>query len=933
MLRGQSWSIAKASKECGFAIDSGKKMELLKKTANENRGGWARSDPADFPLHPDNWMPATNEALADPTGFLFVQRFFGFELSVWQQKFWAELEEAWATEDREYLCVNVAPGLGKALALDTPIATPGGWSTIKDLTVGDEVFDDQGSPCRVVAKSDVFYGHDCFEVTTDDGASLIADAAHEWPVRVSARYTPKPGPTGPKVTPDGVHLRETRDLARPRSKRPCLAMGGALDLPHQDLPIDPYVLGTWLGDGTSASSSITTADVEITVEITRAGYDVRRLTPKYRWGIGGLFRQLRLAGLHGNKHIPEAYFRASRAQRLALVQGLVDTDGYVSPEGCIEFCSTNRRLADGMQQLVRSLGAKASLREGRASVNGKDCGPKYRVGFYLADAARLPRKAVLCRDNERTPSRYLTATPVESVPTQCLQVDSPSRLFLAGEGMLVTHNSTVIVAFAAKRTALNRKIRGLFMSRAHSLAQRNTMRLRRALERTEPFTNATSTMAMDFGRFRARQGETWRAAEFVVEQPEGGLIEEKEPTWAAFGFDAEWLGNRLDLVFGDDLDSTRSIRNMEIVEQNWDIFDNELEPRLDPGGLLCITQQRLGSFDFSAHALGKKLLPEDDGITEDPDGALQYRQIIYKAHYEDKCLGVDTHKAGSPSWPDGCLLDPRRLPYRDLRKVMKPGNERTFQVVYQQNDMAAEDALVQRIWVDGGRDADGNYYIGCWDKDRDEWELPRRADGTLALDGDVLGIITVDPSPTKYWSVQAWAYHPDSKQQFLLQQHRERMEAPDFLDWAHSLRAFTGLAEDWWHLYEKIGVRLTHIIVEINAAQRFLLQYEHVHRWMRQRQVEVVAHSTQRNKSDPDYGIQMLAPVWKFGQVRLPGKGRGRISSMRLVDEAVRYPNSVTTDCLMGQWFLNFSIDRLYTPGIDMATPKWRPSWMQRVNT
>lgn len=489
--------------------------------------------------------------------------------------------------------------------------------------------------------------------------------------------------------------------------------------------------------------------------------------------------------------------------------------------------------------------------------------------------------------------------------------------------------STVMVMFAAKVTVLRRKIRGMFLSRTHILAQHNTMRLRRALERVKPFTNAESTLAVDFGRFRARQGETWRAVEFVVEQFDGELLEEKEPTWAAYGFDAEWLGNRLDVILGDDLDSTRSLFNMEIVERNWDIFDNELEPRLDSGGLMVVAQQRLSPVDFSAHVLGKQILPDDDGITENPEGILQYKHVIYKAHYEDLCKGVDTHKHGSPGWPDGCLLDPRLRSYRDLRSEMRKG--RNFQVVFQQEDMTAQDALVQKVWVNGGRDEDGNMFIGCWDPDRQAWELPHRADGSPALEGEVLGIMTVDPSPTKFWAVAAWAYHPASQQRFLLDLHREKMEAPDFLDWSSSLNTFTGLAEDWRFLFDRAGVRMSHVIVEINAAQRFMLQYQHFHRWMREKRIEVTGHSTQRNKSDPEYGVQMLASIWKFGQIRLPGSsiGHGKVHALRLVDEVLRYPNSTTTDCIMAQWFLEFAIPRLYVPAADASIPKWRPSWMR----
>jgi hypothetical protein len=167
------------------------------------------------------------------------------------------------------------------------------------------------------------------------------------------------------------------------------------------------------------------------------------------WHIG--FRaELGAAGLLGNKHIPLAYLRASPAQRLALLRGLMDTDGYCCKgSGDSEFSSTNERLARGARELAISLGLKATLSTGRAKLYGKDCGPKYRVCFmaHLPLAVfRVPRKLVRQRESgaqgARVRRRYIVAVePAPSVPVRCIAVDSPSRLYLAGEAMIATHNT------------------------------------------------------------------------------------------------------------------------------------------------------------------------------------------------------------------------------------------------------------------------------------------------------------------------------------------------------------------------------------------------------------------------------------------------------------------------------------------------------------
>lgn len=439
-------------------------------------------------------------------------------------------------------------------------------------------------------------------------------------------------------------------------------------------------------------------------------------------------------------------------------------------------------------------------------------------------------------------------------------------------------------------------------------------RLRRLLERTAPAVGAAGTLSGDFGRFKpSESGEVWRASEGVVEQLDGTPVEEKEPTFAAFGFDADWIGNRIDLLFGDDLDSTRSMANPETVARNREIYDNELEPRVDPpkdpalgGGLLAINQQRLGVWDFSNHAVSKRIpVEDDDGLTDDVVTVPQYTHLVFKAHYEENCRGAETHRSGAPAWPEGCLLDPRRLSWRDLRKAMN--SRRRFAVVYQQEEADESEALVPRLWIDGGRGTDGVDYPGCWDGDRGLAEIPK---GLVAPN---LSVVTCDPSPTKYWSVQWWLVNVPTEQRFLLDQARQVMDAPDFLDFNMNAGSYSGLLEEWWQRSRDAAVPFGHLIVEANAAQRFMLQYDLFRKWAQSRKVLVIPHQTHRNKSDPDFGVQSIASRYRFGQVRLPGKSNdpGRIAALKLVDEVTRWPSGATDDCVMAHWFLEWNLPRI----------------------
>ncbi len=238
-----------------------------------------------------------------------------------------------------------------------------------------------------------------------------------------------------------------------------------LDLQTALLPVDPYLLGVWLGDGTSAEGHITCAlaDREIIDHIEEAGYTVRTRIIKAttaRFVVAGLRKTLRLAGLLNNKHIPHCYLRASSSQRRALLQGLMDSDGSADRRSnqC-EFTSTKERIADGFYELATSLGIIARMKEGRAKLYGRDIGPKWRIFFTPPFVPfRLARK--VSRMDLAGPRktlrrlRFLTAVePNGWAPVRCIAVDSPSALYLAGKAMIPTHNSTV-ASIMALHTAL-----------------------------------------------------------------------------------------------------------------------------------------------------------------------------------------------------------------------------------------------------------------------------------------------------------------------------------------------------------------------------------------------------------------------------------------------------------------------------------------------
>lgn len=242
---------------------------------------------------------------------------------------------------------------------------------------------------------------------------------------------------------------------------------GALELPHVPVPVPPYTLGAWLGDGSSRRGDITTADPEILSEIRADGYEVSAHADPLTHGILGLQAQLRAAGVLTDKRIPALYQRASKEQRMALLQGLMDTDGYVAEDGGCEIALCKRDLAVDTLELVRGLGIKASMTSGPAALTEPDpaepggtrrriVGTRHRIKFTTtARVFRLPRKASRLPASVRPTQSRLYVTDVEvseSVPMRCLKVEDPEHLYLAG-GFVPTHNSVLMQSIVAGAVA------------------------------------------------------------------------------------------------------------------------------------------------------------------------------------------------------------------------------------------------------------------------------------------------------------------------------------------------------------------------------------------------------------------------------------------------------------------------------------------------
>jgi phosphate starvation-inducible protein PhoH and related proteins len=362
---------------------------------------------------------------------------------------------------------------GRAQPLTSPVLTPHGFHPIGSLRVGDLVIGSDGRPTPVLA----VYPQgrkDVFRVSAQDGASTLCCEEHLWHVTTPAdRRRGKPG----RVLETREMIGKLRAAHQHRFELPLIE--SPVEFEPLDVPMDPYALGLLLGDGcltTKTTPSFTTADPELAValESSLEGIELRRKsrvdyvlrnTAGQRGGVivsnpvTLLLRELGLAGTRSTtKFIPEEYLYNSAEVRLAVLQGLLDSDGGpVTQAGrsCrVQYSTSSPGLRDDVAFTVRSLGGVVYCRTraaaGRSPGHANGRPVHHRADAFVMDIRlpagiepfRLERKRELYREHgSGRPARYVhRIEPAGDAETVCIQVAAADSLYVTDD-FLLTHNT------------------------------------------------------------------------------------------------------------------------------------------------------------------------------------------------------------------------------------------------------------------------------------------------------------------------------------------------------------------------------------------------------------------------------------------------------------------------------------------------------------
>ncbi len=516
----------------------------------------------------------------------------------------------------------------------------------------------------------------------------------------------------------------------------------------------------------------------------------------------------------------------------------------------------------------------------------------------------------------------------------------------AGKTLLFQH-------FICWMIARNRNIRVIWLAASDEMATSRVRWIRQELNRTEPWGGDPDDMASGraqkpdvcmtdlFGRFRpsAHHGTPWRAGEFTVSTASDASRTDEGPpatgpTLLAVGPDSrDLLGRRANLIVADDIWTKAENDNPDLGRKAKNLYERTVTSRLQPNGTLALVMQRLGPNDLTRYVLNKQRQVRDPDSGATVGWEPVYQHIVYPAHHDDLCGG--THPDRRPAWdpadprPGHCLTDPLALPPDDYLAVV---NTPSWLVEYQQRDTNPATAIFREIWLTGGTDEDRQQFKGCLDLDRGLWELPEG----LPKAG-LASAVAIDVGHENYWGLYASVHSVAEETEWVLAAQRRRMPAgtaDGLLDWDFERHCWVGLLEDWYQRSKALGVPFTHVVAEINAAQRHLFRRTNViDRWQLQRTCRVITHDTTgRNKNDPKLSIEALLAIrYQLGAVRLPWRPGEAQSSVRpLYDQLVGYTRGMKEDdVLMAAWMRTLNRKRVQRPvEVDTGGGEQMPPWV-----
>jgi len=614
------------------------------------------------------------------------------------------------------LIFTLPPRHMKLCADSTPIATPAGYRKHGDIQPGDYVFGPDGKPALVRGVS--LKGDADLEVVFGNGDIIKVNGNHLW--TVFDRWQQKWRTLDTKTIASMPMDKNRNRFFIPEFE--CLNFDG-----HHELPLHPYLLGCWLGDGTSASACIAhdRGDIEHIEKIGRLGYNISAVYKNGGNGVrsalagDGVYVCLGELGVRGNKHIPDIYATASVDDRMELLAGLIDTDGHVEKvTNRVRISTCDKEFAAQTERLALSLGFRAYTLVAKTPGYGAyKSGHEfvYQVGFQpdRPIPTALPRKAITRTDftKRRRAIVEIRRAQVAEIG-HCLNVDREDGLYLVGRTNIVTHNSIGINVFMpawswAQPVPIERRRKGLsvqedawrgpgvrfaFISYDQELSNRDSVKCQSLIE--SPW-------------YQQRWGDRFKLRHARIEKftnSTGGLRQ-------ALSFSGKLTGFGADIIGIDDAHNVQSDSPELDREKVINAWKDALQSRLDnrgKGSIFIIGMQRSNESDLVGYMLAHDFGGLHVCLPAEYERKHPYvfvknpaprQQVIRQS---DTSRGADIGPRIGEVWEDrrkeGELLWPSRFPLEVLRDLTKDMTSHGAAGQYQQRPAAREGGMLKRAW-------------------------------------------------------------------------------------------------------------------------------------------------------------------------------------------------------------------------------------------
>lgn len=439
----------------------------------------------------------------------------------------------------DMIIVAARPSMGKCLGRGTRVMMADGTlRAVENVRIGDLLMGDDSAPRRVLSLARG--REEMVWVRQTYGVDYRVNASHILSVRKS-----RAGDAEPRGTVTDIPVRDY--MARSAKwQGDHKGYKVPVDFPEQAVPLDPYFLGLWLGDGKADSSRVYTQDPEVVEFLEEmAGSRGERVTvtdvdrcPGYTVTVGGkgygtrasVQGALRALGVLGDKHIPHAYLANSRDVRLALLAGLVDSDGHrnAGHGGTIEITQTNRRLAEGIKILCDTLGFRTSMRAKTARCQTGAESTVWRVRFN-GDVDRVPVRLARKRAPEWTDFRDWRVSGLRLEPDGVDDyfgfVIDGNRRFLLEDGT-VTHNTAFSLALTRNAALHPQNPVGVAYFSLEMSAQQLAQRLLTSEARVDAQRARTGRLHDDdWPKLARAAGKLSSAPIFIDDTPALGILE------------------------------------------------------------------------------------------------------------------------------------------------------------------------------------------------------------------------------------------------------------------------------------------------------------------------------------------------------------------------------------------------------------------------